>query len=122
MTPNTGCVKPTMKKSLTLFLSLLKMNTNGDMNGRKTPNGTKKWYEHKPLPWSKYESFKVLFNFSIQMDEIIEHRRPDMIIIDKTSKKSQIVDFTVPTDRRIEFSQQKKIENYQDLKHELQKL
>ena len=56
------------------------------------------------------------------MDEIIEHRRPDMIIIDKTSKKSQIVDFTVPTDRRIEFSQQKKIENYQDLKHELQKL
>ena len=48
--------------------------------------------------------------------------RPDMIIIDKTSKKAKIVDFAVPADHRIEISQHRKIENYQDLKRELQKL
>ena len=45
-----------------------------------------------------------------------------MIIIDKTSKKAQIVDFAVPANHRIEISQQKEIEHYQDLKRELQKL
>ena len=53
------------------------------------------------------------------MDYIIEHRRPDMIVIDKTNKKAQIVDFAVPADHRIEVSKQRKIENYQDLKREL---
>ena len=36
MTPNAGCVNPTMKKSLTLFLnvcSFFKKNTNGNMAG-----------------------------------------------------------------------------------------
>ena len=45
-----------------------------------------------------------------------------MIIIDKNSKKTQVVDFAVPADHRIEVSQQRKIENFQDLKRELQKL
>ena len=45
-----------------------------------------------------------------------------MIIIDKTSKKAQIVDFAVPADHRIKISQQRKTENYQILKRELQKL
>ena len=45
-----------------------------------------------------------------------------MIIIDKTSKKAQIIDFAVPADHQIQTSQQRKIKNYQDLKRELQKL
>ena len=45
-----------------------------------------------------------------------------MIVIDKTSKRAQIVDCAVPADHRIEISQQRKIENYQDLKRELKKL
>ena len=53
---------------------------------------------------------------------MIEHRRPGMIIIDKTSKKVQNVDFAIPADHRIEIYQQRKIENNQDLKRELQKL
>ena len=58
------------------------------------------------------------------MGNLIERRRPDMIIIDKIRKrkKAQTVDFTVPADPRIEITQKRKIENYQDLKRELQKL
>ena len=72
-----------------------------------------KCYKHILFP--ENESFKILWDSNIQTDNIIEHRRPDMIIIDKTSKKTQIIDFTIPADLL-------KIENYQDLKHELQKL
>ena len=66
----------------------------------------------------------ILWDFNIWMGNIIERRRPDMIIIDKIGKrkKAQTVGFTVPADPRIEITQKRKIENYQDLKHELQKL
>ena len=52
-----------------------------------------------------------MFFFNIQTNNIIEHRRLEMIIIDKTNKKAQIVDFAVPTGHRIEISQQRKIKN-----------
>ena len=117
ITPNAGCVKPTMKQSLTLFLSVLnffKKNTNHDMTGwERLCVGTfverkglmfPKWYERKPYPCTENEPFKILWNFNIQTDNIIEHRRPDMIFIDKISKKAQIVEFTVPADYRIEIS------------------
>ena len=68
------------------------------------------------------QPFNILWDFIIKTDNIIEHRRPDMIIIDKTSKKAQIADFAVPADLRIEISQQRKIEHYHDLKREFQKL
>ena len=92
-----------------------------DICRKKGFNVPEKWYEHKPSPYTENESFKTLWDFNIQTDNIIEHRRPDMIIINKTSKKAQSVDFAVPTDHRIEIFQQRKIENYQDLKPELQK-
>ena len=52
------------------------------------------------------------------MGNLIERRRPDMIIIDKIRKRktAQTVDFTVPADPDIEITQKRKIENYQDLK------
>ena len=118
-------VTPTMKQSLTLFLSLLnffKKNTNNKMTRWKILcirifveggfNVPEKWYEHKALPSTENGSFKIPWDFNIHTDHIIEHRRPDIIIVDKTNKKAQTVDFAVPADRRIEISQHVKIENY----------
>ena len=72
--------------------------------------------------YRKWVNEKILWDFNIQKDNTTEHRRPDMIIINKTSKKAHIVGFTVPADHRIQISRQRKIENYQDPKRELQKL
>ena len=82
-----------------------------DISRNKGFNVSEKWYEHKPLPCTENESFKILWDFHIQKDNIIEHRRPDIIDIDKTIKKAQNVEFAVPTDHLIEISQQRKIEN-----------
>ena len=83
-----------------------------DICRKKGFNVPEKQYEHKPLPCTESKSFKASWEFNIQTGNIIEHRRPDMIIIDKTSKKPQIVDFAVLADHRIEISQQRKIESY----------
>ena len=133
MTQYAGCVKPTMKQSLTLFLSVLnflKKNRNDGMIGwERLSNGI--LVKRKALMFPRndmktdlylIQSFKVLWDFNIQTDNVIEQRRPDMIIMDKTSKKTQIVNFDVPTNHWIKISQQNKIDNFQDLKRELQKL
>ena len=93
-----------------------------DICRKKGFNVPKKWYEHKSLPCTKNESFKIPWDFNIHRDNIIEYRRPDKIIIDKTNKKAQIVDSAVLTDHRIEISEQRKTKTYQDIKDELQKL
>ena len=56
-------------------------------------NVPEKWYLHKTLPCTENEFFKIHWDFNIQVDHIIEHRRPDMVIVGKTKKKAQIVDF-----------------------------
>ena len=66
---------------------------------------------------------KILWDFNIQTDHIIEDRvRPDMVIVDKVKKVCQIVDFAVQYDTRVNTKESEKIEKYQDLARELKKL
>ena len=58
-----------------------------DICRKKGFNVPEKWYEQKPLPCTKNELFKILWDFDIQADHIIELRIPDMIIVNKTNKK-----------------------------------
>ena len=63
--------------------------------------------------------FKILWDFSIQTDNVIEVWRPVLVVVDKKRRTCKIIDFAVPADSRIEETE-KKIENYQDRK--LQKI
>ena len=81
-----------------------------------------KWYEHEPAPVTENEECKILWDFNVQTDHVIEARRPDMIIIDKVKKLCQIVDFAVPYDTKVNTKEVEKIEKYQDLARELRKL
>ena len=58
--------------------------------------------------------------FSIQTDHVIEARRPD--VVDKKERSCKIIDIAVPGDSRIEEKEKDKIEKYQDLGRELQKI
>ena len=57
-----------------------------------------------------------------QTDDGIEARRPDVVAVDKKERICKIIDFTVPGDSRIEEKEKDKIEKYQDLGRELQKI
>ena len=43
------------------------------------------------------EDCKILWDFSILTDHVIEARRPDLFVVDKD--RSKIIDFAVPGDR-----------------------
>ena len=64
---------------------------------------------------------KILRDFSIQTDHVIEARRLDLVRVDK-ERSCKIIDFAVPGDSTIEEKEKDKIEKYQDLGRELQKI
>ena len=63
-----------------------------------------------------------MWDSSIQTDHVIEARRPDLVVVDKKERSCKIIDFAVPGDSRIEKKEKDKIEKYQELGRELQKI
>ena len=64
----------------------------------------------------------MLWDFNVQTDHEIEHRRPDIILVDKKNHTATIIDIAVPGDSRVAAKEQDKITVYQDLKREIKKL
>ena len=58
----------------------------------------KKRYMHNPAPVLENDSHKLLWDFNIQTDHLIQVRRPDLIIINKRKRICKMVDFAVPAD------------------------
>ena len=77
-----------------------------------------KWYEHKPGSILENEDYKILWDFSIQTDHVIEARRPDLIVVDKKVRSCEITDFAVRGDSRFAEKEKDKIEKYQELGRE----
>ena len=78
-----------------------------------------KWYEHKPPGVLEDGSNKILWDFNIQCDYVIEGRRPDIVVIHKDKKEYLIIDIAVPGDARLKAKEQEKVKKYQDLKMEI---
>ena len=81
-----------------------------------------KWYEHHPETVLENDRVKILWDFTVQTDNAIGARKPDMIIINKETKMCQIVDFAVPYDTNVVDRETEKIDKYQDLAIELQRI
>ena len=59
---------------------------------------SEKWYEHIPKGAVENEEVKILWDINIQCDNIIQARRPDIILIKKKQKEAVIVDIVIPAD------------------------
>ena len=81
-----------------------------------------KWYEHDPESVLENEGYKFLWDFSIQTDHVTEAQRPDLVVVDKKERSCRINDFAIPGDSRIDDKEKHKIEKYQNLGRELQKI
>ena len=81
-----------------------------------------KWYEHEPESVLPNDDYNLMWDFSIQTDHVIEAQRRYLVVVDKKERSCQIVHFAVPGDSRIEEKQKDKIEKYENLGRELQKI
>ena len=81
-----------------------------------------KWYEHVPDSVLENEGCKILWDFPIQTDKAIEHRRPYIVCIDKIAKSCIIIDIAIPRGQNIIVKEYEKIGKYQDLRIRLGEL
>ena len=77
-----------------------------------------KWYEHSPKSIEENEEVKLLWDFTIQTDREIHHRRPDIVIQKKKAKET----ITVPGDSNVLQKETEKYEKYQDLAREIKRI
>ncbi len=70
---------------------------------------------------SQGDQVKILWDFNIQTDYVIEHRRPDVVVLDKMKKMCLLIDIAVPGDLRVA-KETEKIQKYQDVARELRKI
>ena len=68
------------------------------------------------MTWSKY------YGINIQTGHVIQHRRPDIVVLHKTGRKCHHIDTAVPGDKRIELKEQEKMDNYSELRRGMKKI
>ena len=65
---------------------------------------------------------KILWDFKIQTDLVIQHRRPDIVMVYKKERKCQLTDIAIPGDGRVELKEHEKIDNYNELTKYVKKI
>ena len=68
------------------------------------------------------EGFKVLWDFNILCDRMVEARRPDIIFVDKKAREAKIIDIAIPGDARVKDRELEKIEKYHLFREEIGKM
>ena len=81
----------------------------------------KDWWEI-PEKVVENERAKILWDFYIQTDKHVMANQPDIVIVDKVKKQATIVDIAVPNDVNIKSKEQEKVQKYQPLREELQRI
>ena len=82
----------------------------------------KRWYKHKVESVIENDIVKILWDVSIQMDRKIEHRRPDIVVMEKNTNKCLITDAVCPVDNNLILKRNKKLDNYSELSSEIARI
>ena len=83
---------------------------------------SEKWYERKPKALLENPKVKLLWDFSIQCDENIIARRPDLILVDKEKKHCLFIDIAAPRDDKVAEKEDEKENKHQPLKFEIMRI
>ena len=78
-----------------------------------------KWYKHCPKGVVEDDDVKLIWDINVQFDNVMEARRPELILVDKKVKSCVIIGVAIRGDCRIHEKEIKKIEKYQNLKRDL---
>ena len=65
---------------------------------------------------------KILWDVCIQVDIQIEHRRPDIVVMEKNTNKCLIIDVACPIDNNLILKRNEKLDNYSELRLEIARM
>ena len=94
---------------------------HGEMCKKLKFDYTNECYMSNPASVQENDTYKLLWDFGIETDQLNLARRQDLIIINKKERTCKIVDLVVPDEHRIKLKESGKKDKYQDLAMELKK-
>ena len=83
---------------------------------------SEKWYDHRAAAVLESDDVKILWDFNIWCDRKIEARRPDIVVVEKKNSETKLIDITIPGDLRVRDREAEKIQKYQDLVVEVNRM
>ena len=81
-----------------------------------------RWYKHKVESVIENDIVKILWNVCIQVDRQIEQSRPDIVVMEKNTKKCLILDVACPVDNSVIMKRNEKLDNYSELRLEIPRM
>ena len=85
-------------------------------------NITNPYYKYTPQTVIENKDFKIYWDNPILTDKTIVANRPDIVLIDKTNKKTFILDIAIPSDHNIHSKYTEKLEKYSPLAQEIKRI
>lgn len=79
----------------------------------------KPYYEYTPKPVLDSTTVKMYYDRAILTDKTIPYNRPDITLVNKTTKTAFLIDVTIPNTHNIQKSITEKINKYTELKEEI---
>ena len=79
----------------------------------------KKWHLHEPPEVVLEKAVEILWDVPIVTDRAVGANRPDIVVRDKTTRKTLIIDISCPSDGNIYGKETEKISKYGGLRAEL---
>ena len=75
-----------------------------------------KKYDHVPEKVEETDHVKILWDFNIQKDHVIEQRRPNVVVLDKHEKMCHLIDIAVLGDStcRVASKENEKVQKHQE--------
>ena len=83
---------------------------------------TEPYYKYSPQAVIENSSYKLYWDNPIHTDKTIVANRPDIVLIDKTRKKTYIIDIAIPNDHNINQKYREKVEKYTPLAQEIKRI
>ena len=75
-----------------------------------------KWYLYKPEPVMENETYKILRNFEIQTDRLVQAKIIVLLLINKKKITYHLVDFVFSADHRMKVKESEKLDKYLNLR------
>ncbi len=80
-----------------------------------------RWFEETPdaIRTSQDGMYEIWWDKKVITAKVLEHNRPDVVVVDKDKKRWTMVDFAVPFDKNVASTEQDKIRKYEMLATEV---
>ena len=81
-----------------------------------------RWYEHNVESLVENDIVKILWDVCIQVNRQLEHRRPDIVVMEKTTSKGLMIDVACHVDNNLIRKKNEKLDNYSKLRLEIARM